>query len=658
MKTSLIKAAFTIQRKAENTWNTELETEFNKVHEDSAEIRKDVESKLRRLKMGGVVWSPRLQKYRDRISLMKMLKKKRRGRKISVKRIRRWMQKVDLKNAFELTKPEIDDGLTKALQDYKLAKTKAINWRNEFLDSLVEARAKENGTTSEAEEKSLKQIERQRRQARNVKRIRGKGQQNSVNMVYENDEDGRHERTTKDAIEDACIRENSQRFFQSSNTPFMISPLVDDFGYLADTPAAEQVLNGTYQTPDGTDYYAKLLLDQLYIPWEVTKMAPISLEISTDEHKQAWRKQNERTSSEPTGLSFNHYKAASKDPLLADFDATMRNIPYAKGFAPTLWKNITDVEILKKAEVYDINLMRTIQLMNAELNINNKKLGRDLMTRGEKLKLIAREQYGSRKKHQSITAALNKRLTMDLLRQRRQAGALCSNDAKSCYDRVVHSVSSLSMRRLGMPIEPINSMFKCLQKAAHRIRTAFGVSKKKYGDDREIPLQGLGQGNGCGPAGWAIISTPIINMMRVAGFGATFLTAISVSLVVFVCYAFVDDTDVVHTAQDVNTKGEEILRQMQDVIDHWEGGLRATGGAIVPKKSYWYLIDWIWQGGHWRYATQEDIPGELTIRDTCGTKRVVLKRYDPDIAKETLGVFLAMDGNNKDEIIKLRNKTK
>jgi hypothetical protein len=112
-------------------------------------------------------------------------------------------------------------------------------------------------------------------------------------MVYENDEGGRHKRTTKDAIEDACIRENSSRFFQSSTTPFMISPLVDDFGYLADTaPAAEQVLNGTYQLPDGTDYYAKLLLDQLYIPWEVTKMVPISVAITTEEHKQSWRKQN------------------------------------------------------------------------------------------------------------------------------------------------------------------------------------------------------------------------------------------------------------------------------------------------------------------------------------------------------------------------------
>ena len=146
-------------------------------------------------------------------------------------------------------------------------------------------------------------------------------------------------------------------------------------------------------------------------------------------------------------------------------------------------------------------------------------------------------------------------------------------------------------------------------------------------------------------------------MMRVAGFGATFLTAISVSLVVFVCYAFVDDTDVVHTAQDVNTNGEEILKQMQYVIDHWEGGLRATCGAIVLQKSYWYLIDWIWDRGHWCYATQEDIPGELTIPDTCRTQRVTLKIYDPHIAKETLGVFLAMDGNNKNEIIKLRNKT-
>ena len=44
---------------------------------------------------------------------------------------------------------------------------------------------------------------------------------------------------TKDDIEDACIRENTQRFSQSANTPFMQPPLVNDFGYLAETEAAE-----------------------------------------------------------------------------------------------------------------------------------------------------------------------------------------------------------------------------------------------------------------------------------------------------------------------------------------------------------------------------------------------------------------------------------
>ena len=137
-------------------------------------------------------------------------------------------------------------------------------------------------------------------------------------------------------------------------------------------------------------------------------------------------------------------------------------------------------------------------------------------------------------------------------------------------------------------------MFQSLQQAAHRIRTAFGVSIKKYGHDREYdPLQGLGQGNGCGPAGWAVVSTPIINMMRATGFGATFLSAMSVTLITFICYAFVDNNDVVHTAQDVHTTGITIMKEMQTVINHWEGGLQAIGGTIVPKKSYWYLIDWI-----------------------------------------------------------------
>ena len=109
--------------------------------------------------------------------------------------------------------------------------------------------------------------------------------------------------------------------------------------------------------------------------------------------------------------------------------------------------------------------MRTITLMDAAFNMNNKQLGRDLLNHAEKHQALAQEQYGSRKNHQSSTAATNKVLTMDLLCLHRQAGALCSNDAKSCYDRVVHSIASLSMRRLGAPPSAVQSLMTTLQLA-------------------------------------------------------------------------------------------------------------------------------------------------------------------------------------------------
>jgi hypothetical protein len=77
---------------------------------------------------------------------------------------------------------------------------------------------------------------------------------------------------------------------------------------------------------------------------------------------------------------------------------------------------MTDVAILKKAGVHDVEKMRTILLMNAEFNMNNKKLGREMMVNSELHREIAREEYGSRRHHQCILAALNKRLTMDNLR--------------------------------------------------------------------------------------------------------------------------------------------------------------------------------------------------------------------------------------------------
>lgn len=276
--------------------------------------------------------------------------------------------------------------------------------------------------------------------------------------------------------------------------------------------------------------------------------------------------------------------------------------------------------------------------MHAVFNMNNKKMGRDMMPPAEECAILARRQFGSRKNRQSIIAALNKQLAMDLLRQRRQAGALCSNDAKSCYDHIVHNIATLAIWRTGMPAEPVRSMFETLQLAEHQVTTAHGISKQTYGKHQRPPYQGVGQGNGAGPAIWAVISTVIIAMMTTSGHGLHLLSAVTGTLITMVCYPFVDDTDLIQSADDVKEAGGRVAEKMRTAVNIWEGGIRAAGGALVPLKCHWYLIDFQWIAKIWKYRTAEDMPGTLSILDTTGTHMTVA-RHEPQIATaETLGV--------------------
>jgi hypothetical protein len=172
-------------------------------------------------------------------------------------------------------------------------------------------------------------------------------------------------------------------------------------------------------------------------------------------------------------------------------------------------------------------------------------------------------------------------------------------------------------------------MFGTLKQVDHYVRTNFGDSSKSY-TCLEIPFQGIYQGNGAGPGIWMLVSIPIINMLKATGFGFKVINAMSKERFSFVCYAFVHDTDLVHASEYESDKHEssvdQLIDEMQSVVDTWEGGLQASGGALVPSKSYWYLIHFMFANNKWKYATIHDTPGELTIPDVSGLDRVTLER--------------------------------
>jgi hypothetical protein len=140
----------------------------------------------------------------------------------------------------------------------------------------------------------------------------------------------------------------------------MTFPLSVDLGLYGKTSAAQAILDGTYEPPPDTDPYAVELLASLRTPQIVLSKGPVTTDLTLVEHKQGWKRQKEATASEPTGLPVSHYKAAAQDVTLSEVDSLLRNVPYREGFSPRSWQFITDVKILKKAGVFDIEKMRTI----------------------------------------------------------------------------------------------------------------------------------------------------------------------------------------------------------------------------------------------------------------------------------------------------------
>jgi hypothetical protein len=123
-------------------------------------------------------------------------------------------------------------------------------------------------------------------------------------------------------------------------------------------------------------------------------------------------------------------------------------------------------------------------------------------------------------------------------------------------------------------------------------------------------------------------------MMKDEGFGFMYKTSIEGKHLHFVGYSFVDDTAIIQSGQP-GEPFQVLATRMKAAMDTWEGGLRATLGALEPEKSFWYLIRFCWKNGQWAYVSNEDTPTLISVCNHAGD-RVELERLDVTEAWKTL----------------------
>jgi hypothetical protein len=140
------------------------------------------------------------------------------------------------------------------------------------------------------------------------------------------------------------------------------------------------------------------------------------------------------------------------------------------------------------------------------------------------------------------------------------------------------------------------------------------------------------------------MSTPVLKIMKDEGFGFMYKKSIKGKHLHFVGYSFVDDTNIIQSGQP-GESFQVLAMRMQSAMDTWEGGLQATGGALEPEKSLWYLIQFCLKNGQWAYVSNEDTPASISVRNHAGD-RVELERLEVIEARKTLGVNTAPTGDN------------
>ena len=205
----------------------------------------------------------------------------------------------------------------------------------------------------------------------------------------------------------------------------MTYPVVNYLGFLGDSPNCLDVLYGTLLSILSIHPYSQRLLTKLQ---HIDEYQDIPVGMSKRDYQEGWKKAKETKSSGGVILHFGHCKSLAQDDQLAEMEAAFLSIPLQSGYPYQAWNRGVDCTLLKKANSYRVDKLRTIVLFKADFNFINKAVSRKLARMAESKKSIAREQYGSCKNHRSIEHVLNKRLCMDLLRQFKIPGIIAPTD--------------------------------------------------------------------------------------------------------------------------------------------------------------------------------------------------------------------------------------
>ena len=631
----------------------------NQIDREGKQYMCRAEKKCRRIKNGHIPFSPESSVWIRRRQVYKSLLRRLQNKIRNWSNLRRSALRCGIKKPFQLNKKDIQLRLQVCEEKCQYYERYGHSYRRKHLHHRLTV-AKARGNTK-AEEQILAILKRERERSfwrrlnyamstRSGKRVTRVQVQEQGGMVREASTRGEVERTLFEEI-------HGKRFYLAEQAPICKGKLRGEFGYMANSSSSQAVLDGQYKYSEDFDAGTRELLEEVTRIKALVQGNAVDTCVRRPRWIAKWRKAKERTSYSHSGLHFSHYIAGASSQLLSHHHALKASICSKHGFSLERWKEGLTCILEKLPGNCLVTKLRAILLMEADFNANNKIVfGERMMDVVRENGLMADEVF-SEKGMTAEDGGLAKILFYDIARQFRIPAGISSVDAANCYGSMAHAIASLIFQAMGVPVEGVQAMLEAIQEMKYFLRTAYGDSKNSANSRIEVKYQGLCQGNGAAPAGWAVISITVLRAHKKKGHGATFMCPVSKVKTILAAVLFVDDCDLIHMDMVHDETELVTFSNMQASVRSWGTLLIGTGGSYKPEKCFHHLISFTWdRRGRWSYASNHDLPEyEMVVPMPDGTEERI-DHLPVTQARETLGVWSSPDGNAEELLLKMKEK--
>eukprot|EP00957_Ditylum_brightwellii_P153895 11714092-Ditylum_brightwellii.AAC.1 len=272
----------------------------------------------------------------------------------------------------------------------------------------------------------------------------------------------------------------------------------------------------------------------------------------------------------------------------------------------------------------------------------------------EKAQFLSPVQFGNRKGQTALDALLLRVVTMDCIRLFRLNGAILNNNLSACYDRMIPEVSSVHLQSLGLPDNTTKCSVLINKNMKQSIETTAGVTKDAYQHTAVFPLQGEGQGKTSSPLNWLFQSSTLLNALYALVSSIALYSVCKTFFSNRVAESYVDDTDCAYIDQkdQQNETPVRIRDRLCKIAKVWEWLIYGSDGELSRKKTYWWLIWWIWEGGNACIATKKDLPLDLMISIGKEDLPTAITRKDPTDSIAQLRLLNNLAAELEDGVIK------